>query len=141
VRDAGRLLTSSETRPTRRWTPSPAESAALRRQVGAPDRMLTFDSDGHFAVLLFASPDIGRGKPARAVIARLEGDWHIEWDSRKARVHCGMFELPAAIDLDGDGRAEVILRRGGDAVYDDIVLRRDGAGWKLVAESYPGNSI
>jgi hypothetical protein len=52
-----------------------------------------------------------------------------------------LYESPAAIDLDADGDPEVLFTWIEDTEYGDYVLRRDGNGWRVVAESFWGNTI
>jgi hypothetical protein len=143
--ERGRLLVAAAAvppAPTRAWTPAASERAAfaaLLRGRASERRMLFFEMRGG----RFAAGSAAHGV---ALVARLvDGGWRVEWDGTRRPVHddhrVESYESPAAIDLDGDGDPEVLFTWFEDTVYGDYVLRRDGDGWRVIAESFPGNTI
>jgi hypothetical protein len=135
-RDETRLLLEVAARPplpTPAWHPSQAEQHEFLRRLGRPqyhDPELLFFNVGnqHWA--------LGMGR--RMLVGWLDSAWHTQTLSPPQHEYCDKL---AAVDLDGDGRPEIIVECGEDTVYRDVIFKLFDDAWAQVAESLWGNTI
>ncbi len=147
------LLASAGYRPGPSFRDEPDELATtrLRQLVERIDAVFGVTDKAVVPVFFRSLDDNGRptrnvamGGRALVIAESVDHAWivrHIETGYAFEPAQNDGYRVLAVLDLDGDGRPEIAVRRDMSAEWNDAVLVQSGATWTLAIESVGGATI